>query len=252
MFFRNKSIPTDKDMLDKIDKEKIPKHVAIIMDGNGRWAKKRGLPRAIGHRAGVETIREIVKASSNLGIKYLTLYAFSTENWKRPKDEVNTLMTLLLEFLRKEIDELHKNSVVVRAIGDISQLPRQCIDELNRAYTLTKANKGLCLNLALNYGGRDEIMKAVISIASDAKRGNIKIEDINEKLISDNLYTKGIPDPDLLIRPSGEYRISNYLLWQIAYAEFWFSDIYWPDFKPVNLYNAIYDYQKRTRRFGGV
>jgi undecaprenyl diphosphate synthase len=161
-------------------------------------------------------------------------------------------MTLLLEFLRKEIDELHKNNVVVRAIGDISQLPRQCIDELNRAYTLTKANKGLCLNLALNYGGRDEIMKAVIRIASDVKRGNIKIEDINEKLISDNLYTKGIPDPDLLIRPSGEYRISNYLLWQIAYAEFWFSDIYWPDFKTVHLYNAIYDYQKRTRRFGGV
>lgn len=252
MFFRNKSHPADKEIIDKIDKGKIPKHVAIIMDGNGRWAKKRGLPRAMGHRAGVETIREIVKASSSLGIKYLTLYAFSTENWKRPKDEVNTLMTLLLEFLRKEIDELHKNNVVVRAIGDISQLPRQCIDELTRAYILTKDNKGLCLNLALNYGGRDEIMKAVISIASDVKKGNIEIKDISEKLISDNLYTKGIPDPDLIIRPSGEYRISNYLLWQIAYAEFWFSDIYWPDFKPVHLYNAIYDYQNRTRRFGGV
>ncbi|MDF2671988.1 MAG: isoprenyl transferase [Clostridiales bacterium] len=252
MFFKNKSDPANTDILNKIDKEKIPKHVAIIMDGNGRWAKKRGLPRAMGHRAGVETIREIVKTSSNLGIKYLTLYAFSTENWKRPKDEVNTLMTLLLEFLKKEIDELHKNNVVVRAIGDISQLPRQCIDELDRAYTLTKNNKGLCLNLALNYGARDEIKKAIINIANQVKKGNIGLEDIDDKLISDNLYTKGIPDPDLLIRPSGEYRISNYLLWQIAYTEFWFSDIYWPDFKPIYLYKAIYDYQNRSRRFGGV
>lgn len=252
MLFRNKSSAANKDMLDKIDKEKVPKHVAVIMDGNGRWAKKRGLPRAMGHRAGVESIREIVKASSNLGIEYLTLYAFSTENWKRPKDEVNTLMSLLIEFLRKEIDELHKNNVVVRAIGDISQLPGQCIDELNRAYLITKDNKGLCLNLALNYGGRDDIKKAVINIASGVKSGNIRLEDINEGLISDNLYTKGIPDPDLLIRPSGEYRLSNCLLWQIAYAEFWFADIYWPDFKPVHLYNAIYDYQNRNRRFGGV
>lgn len=252
MFFRNKSSAATKEILDKIDKSRIPRHVAIIMDGNGRWAKKRGLPRSMGHRAGVETIREIVKTSSSLGIKYLTLYAFSTENWKRPKDEVNTLMSLLIEFLRKEIDELNKNNVIVKAIGDISQLPRQCIDELNRAYDLTKNNKGLCLNLALNYGSRDEITKAVINIAREVKKGNIEIGDINEKLISDNLYTKGIPDPDLLIRPSGEYRLSNYLLWQVAYSEFWFSDIYWPDFKPIYLYNAILDYQNRDRRFGGV
>lgn len=252
MFFKNESSAANKKVLDKIDRERVPKHVAIIMDGNGRWAKRRGLPRAMGHRAGVETIRGIVKASSGLGIKYLTLYAFSTENWKRPKDEVNTLMSLLIEFLRKEINELHKNNVVVGTIGDISQLPKQCIEELTRAYNLTKNNKGLYLNLAINYGSRDEITKAVINIAREVKEGKINIEDIDEELVSDHLYTKGIPDPDLVIRPSGEYRLSNYLLWQIAYAEFWFSDIYWPDFKPLDLYNAILDFQNRDRRFGGV
>lgn len=252
MFFRKKPSAADNEELGKIDKERVPRHIAIIMDGNGRWAKKRGLPRAMGHRAGVETIREIVKASSNLGIQYLTLYAFSTENWKRPKDEVNTLMSLLIEFLRKEINELHNNNVVVRAIGDIALLPESCIKELNRACDLTKNNNGLCLILALNYGGRNDITKAVISIAKEVKEGNIKIEDIDEKLVSDNLYTKGIPDPDLLIRPSGEYRLSNYLLWQMSYTEFWFSDIYWPDFKPQHLYNAIFDFQNRNRRFGGV
>lgn len=252
MFFRNKSSTANNELLNKIDKDRIPKHVAIIMDGNGRWAKKRGLPRSMGHRAGVETIREIVKASNNLGIKYLTLYAFSTENWKRPQDEVNALMSLLIEFLRKEVSELNKNNVIVNTIGDISQLPGQCIDELNKAYSLTKNNNGLCLNLALNYGARDEIRNAVVNIAKDIKMGSIDIEDINEKLISDYLYTKGMPDPDLLIRPSGEYRLSNYLLWQVAYSEFWFSDIYWPDFKPVHLYKAIIDYQNRERRFGGV
>ncbi len=252
MFFRKKYSTSEKDILGKLNRNGIPNHVAIIMDGNGRWAKKRGLPRTIGHRAGVETIREIVKTSSNLGIKYLTLYAFSTENWKRPKDEVNTLMSLLLEFLKKEIMELHKNNVIVKAIGDISELPRQCVDELNNAYELTKKNSGLCLNLALNYGARDEIKKAVVSIAREVKKGNLSLDSIDEKLISDNLYTRGIPDPDLLIRPSGEYRISNYLLWQIAYTEFWFSDIYWPDFKPIHLYMAILDYQNRDRRFGGV
>lgn len=252
MFFKKKSSPSDKDILSKIDRERIPKHVAMIMDGNGRWAKERGLPRAIGHRAAVETIREIVKASSNIGIKYITLYAFSTENWKRPKDEVNSLMALLIEFLKKEIKELHENNVVVRAIGDISKLPDKCIEELNRAYELTKNNKGLCLILALNYGSRDEIKQAVINIASEVKKGNIGINAINEKLIGDNLYTNGIPDPDLLIRSSGEYRLSNYLLWQIAYTELWFSEVYWPDFKPIHLYEAIIDYQNRDRRFGGV
>lgn len=252
MFFSKKPSAADMDILGSIDKERVPRHIAIIMDGNGRWAKKRGLPRAMGHRAGVETIREIVKASSTLGIQYLTLYAFSTENWKRPKDEVNTLMSLLIEFLRKEIKELHDNNVVIKTIGDISLLPESCINELNIACDLTKNNKGLCLILALNYGGRNDITKAVINIAKKVKEGTIEIEDIDEKLVSDNLYTKGIPDPDLLIRPSGEYRLSNYLLWQMSYTEFWFSDIYWPDFKPQHLYNAIFDFQSRNRRFGGV
>lgn len=252
MFFRKKVSIKEEEILRKIDSNNIPKHIAIIMDGNGRWAKKRGLPRAIGHRAGVETIRNIVKASSKIGIKYLTLYAFSTENWKRPKDEVSALMSLLVEFLRKEIDELNSNNVVVRTIGDISQLPEICQKELDRAYDITKDNSGLKLNLALNYGGRDEIVRAINKMFSDFKAEKFKIENIDDMLISSYLDTSGMPDPDLLIRPSGEYRISNFLLWQIAYSEMWFANIYWPDFKPYHLYKAILEYQERDRRFGGI
>lgn len=238
--------------LDLIDKNRIPQHIAIIMDGNGRWAKKRNMPRTFGHRAGVETIREIVKASSEIGVKYLTLYAFSTENWKRPSDEVNALMNLLVEYLRNEVEELHKNNVIISTIGDISKLPQVCQDELKAAFEKTKNNTGLTLNLALNYGSRDEIIRATKKIAEMVKNNEIKLEDIDEKLISSCLYTSDMPDPDLLIRPSGEYRISNFLLWQIAYSEFWFSHIFWPDFKRNDLYKAIYDYQKRDRRFGGI
>lgn len=252
MFFRKKVSIKEEEILRKIDSNNIPKHIAIIMDGNGRWAKKRGLPRAIGHRAGVETIRNIVKASSKIGIKYLTLYAFSTENWKRPKDEVSALMSLLVEFLRKEIDELNSNNVVVRTIGDISQLPEICQKELDRAYDITKDNSGLKLNLALNYGGRDEIVRAINKMFSDFKAEKFKMENIDDMLISSYLDTSGMPDPDLLIRPSGEYRISNFLLWQIAYSEMWFANIYWPDFKPYHLYKAILEYQERDRRFGGI
>lgn len=252
MFFRKKVSIKEEEILRKIDSNNIPKHIAIIMDGNGRWAKKRGLPRTIGHRAGVETIRNIVKASSKIGIKYLTLYAFSTENWKRPKDEVSALMSLLVEFLRKEIDELNSNNVVVQTIGDISQLPEICQKELDRAYDITKDNSGLKLNLALNYGGRDEIVRAINKMFSDFKAEKFKIENIDDMLISSYLDTSGMPDPDLLIRPSGEYRISNFLLWQIAYSEMWFADIYWPDFKPYHLYKAILEYQERDRRFGGI
>jgi len=238
--------------LNLIDKNRIPQHIAIIMDGNGRWAKKRNMPRTFGHRAGVETIREIVKASSEIGVKYLTLYAFSTENWKRPSDEVNALMNLLVEYLRNEVEELHKNNVIINTIGDISKLPQVCQDELKAAFEKTKNNTGLTLNLALNYGSRDEIIRATKKIAEMVKNNEIKLEDIDEKLISSCLYTSDMPDPDLLIRPSGEYRISNFLLWQIAYSEFWFSHIFWPDFKRNDLYKAIYDYQKRDRRFGGI
>lgn len=252
MFFRKKVSIKEEEILRKIDINNIPKHIAIIMDGNGRWAKKRGLPRTIGHRAGVETIRNIVKASSKIGIKYLTLYAFSTENWKRPKDEVSTLMSLLVEFLHKEIDELNSNNVVVQTIGDISQLPEICQKELDRAYDITKDNSGLKLNLALNYGGRDEIVRAINKMFSDFKAEKFKIENIDDMLISSYLDTSRMPDPDLLIRPSGEYRISNFLLWQIAYSEMWFADIYWPDFKPYHLYKAILEYQERDRRFGGI
>ncbi|SHE32936.1 MULTISPECIES: isoprenyl transferase [Caloramator] len=252
LFFNKKKKNESKNFLEMIDKNKIPKHIAIIMDGNGRWAKQRNLPRTFGHKAGVETIREIVKACSELGVKYLTLYAFSTENWKRPSEEVNALMNLLVEYLRSEVQELHKNNVVVNSIGDISKLPLICQEELKNAYEKTKDNTGLVLNLALNYGGRDEIKNAVIKIAQLIKENKIDIEDINEELISSNLYTANMPDPDLLIRPSGEYRLSNFLLWQVAYTEFWYSNIYWPEFNREHLYRAIYDYQNRDRRFGGI
>lgn len=250
-FKKNKS-QENQNYLEMLDKKNIPQHIAIIMDGNGRWAKKRNMPRTFGHRAGVETIREIVKASSELGVKYLTLYAFSTENWKRPSDEVNALMNLLVEYLRNEVEELHKNNVIINAIGDISKLPQICQDELKSAYEKTKNNTGLTLNLALNYGSRDEIVKATRKIAEMVKNNEISLEDIDDKLISSCLYTANMPDPDLLIRPSGEYRISNFLLWQIAYSEFWFSHIFWPDFKREDLYKAILDYQNRDRRFGGI
>lgn len=251
-FFGKKKSILEEEMLKKIKRNGIPRHIAIIMDGNGRWAKERGLPRTIGHRAGVETIRNIVKTCSNIGVEYLTLYAFSTENWKRPKDEVNALMSLLVEFLRKEVEELNKNNVSINTIGDIEKLPEICSLELKKACEKTRRNSGLKLVLALNYGSRDEIKRAIIGISNDVKLGNINISDIDEKLISNYMYTSVIPDPDLLIRPSGEYRVSNFLLWQIAYSEFWFSDIYWPDFKPYHLYKAILDYQNRDRRFGGI
>jgi len=226
----------------------IPEHVAIIMDGNGRWAKKRGLPRAAGHKIGIESVRDIVETCSQLGIKFLTLYTFSTENWKRPKDEVSTLMRLLLRSLKKEIDELNKNNVKLSAIGNIASLPVEVQDELNEAVAKTEKNNGLVLNLALSYSGRWEIMEAVKKIIA----GNLKADQIDEKSFSAFLTTKNIPDPDLLIRTSGEMRVSNFLLWQIAYAEIFISDILWPDFRRKYLYEAIKNFQKRERRFGKV
>ena len=250
-FFKSTKRITDLG-ISNIDMNKIPKHIAIIMDGNGRWAKERNLPRTMGHRAGVETIRDIVKECDNLGVKYLTLYAFSTENWGRPSEEVSTLMKLLVEYLRNEFEELHSNNVVISSIGDISKLPQICQTELRNAYEKTKLNTGLILNLALNYGGRDEITTAFKRMYTDLKFNRLKEEDITEDTISSYLYTKGMPDPDIIIRPSGEQRISNFLLWQSAYSEFWISDIKWPDFKKEHLHKAILDFQKRDRRFGGV
>ena len=235
-----------------IDLEKMPTHIAIIMDGNGRWAKSRFLPRTAGHKAGVETIRKVVKEADRLGIKYLTLYAFSTENWKRPKLEVDALMNLLVTYLRNEIDELHKNNIKLTAVGDFEKLPEACVKELHSAMDKTKDNTGVHLNLALNYGGRNDIREAVVEIAKEYKEGKISLEDITEERIKKHLSTGEIPDPDLVIRTSGEQRLSNFLLWDIAYSEFYYTDIHWPDFDGEALEKAIYAYQKRDRRFGGV
>ncbi|MDY4560478.1 isoprenyl transferase [Peptostreptococcus porci] len=235
-----------------IDIEKIPNHIAIIMDGNGRWAKSKFMPRTYGHKVGVETIRKIVKECSRLGVKYLTLYAFSTENWKRPQEEVSALMGLLVTYLKNELDELHKNNVKILTIGDISKLPDVCVDELEKSIEKTKNNTGVTLSLALNYGSRDDIKKAVREISKDVSDGKISVEDIDDEMISKHLYTKNIIDPDLVIRTSGEQRLSNFLLWEVAYSEFYFTDIHWPDFDEENLQKAIYSYQKRDRRFGAV
>lgn len=235
-----------------IDLENMPTHIAIIMDGNGRWAKSRFLPRTAGHKAGVETIRKVVKEADRLGIQYLTLYAFSTENWKRPKLEVDALMNLLVTYLRNEIDELHKNNVKLTAVGDFEKLPEACVKELHSAMDKTKDNIGVHLNLALNYGGRNDIREAVVEIAKEYKEGKISLEDITEERIKKHLSTGEIPDPDLVIRTSGEQRLSNFLLWDIAYSEFYYTDIHWPDFDGEELEKAIYAYQKRDRRFGGV
>ncbi|WP_028991710.1 isoprenyl transferase [Thermoanaerobacter thermocopriae] len=247
-FFKQKN----KELTGKIDKNKLPTHIGIIMDGNGRWAQKKGMMRFYGHKAGVNAVREVVKACRELGIKYLTLYAFSTENWKRPKEEVNFLMDLLVEYLSKEVDELNKNNVLINFIGDISVLPQGCKTEIERAQNITKNNFGLVLNIALNYGGRDEIVKAVKKICTKVLNKELTIEGITEQTISDNLYTKNQPDPDLIIRTSGEKRLSNFLLWQSAYSEFWFTEVLWPDFKKEHLIKAILYYQTRQRRFGGV
>ena len=230
----------------------IPSHIAIIMDGNGRWAKKRGLPRAAGHTLGVESVRDIVKACSQLGVHYLTLYTFSTENWRRPRDEVSMLMRLLLKSLRDETDELNQNDIKITMIGDLESLPKEVQKELNDARNKTKNNKKMVLNLALSYSGRVEILMAIKNLVNSAANQKIKPEDIDESFISHQLMTKDMPDPDLVIRTSGEFRVSNFLLWQIAYSEFYISNVLWPDFRRNDLYDAIRSFQKRERRFGKV
>lgn len=230
----------------------IPEHIAIIMDGNGRWAKKRNMPRNLGHKSGGENVKTITKACSSIGVKYLTLYAFSTENWARPKEEVGALMDLLVFFLKNELKELHKNNVRIRAIGDLSALPDKQRNVLMDAIEKTKENTGLSLILALNYGSRLEITQAVKNIAQSVADGSLSVDAIDEACISDHLYTHDIPDPDLMIRTSGEIRLSNYLLWQLAYTEFYFTDAYWPDFDKEALMTAIRVYSSRNRRFGGV
>lgn len=233
-------------------KSVVPTHVAIIMDGNGRWAKQRHLPRVEGHRHGVESVRSVVRAAGELGIKYLTLYAFSVENWNRPKDEVDTLMKYLARFLKNEIGELNRNNVRLEVIGQIYRLPEFVQEQLQKTQAALSKNNGLTLILALSYGGRTEIVEAVRGIASKVKLGRIEPAEINEKVIADHLYTRHFPDPDLLIRTSGEMRVSNFLLWQISYAELVVTSTLWPDFRRMELIQALEEYAKRHRRFGGV
>ena len=237
-------------IIDKSELKTIPRHIAIIMDGNGRWAKERGLPRIAGHREGINSVREITKICGELGVKYLTLYTFSTENWNRPKTEVKALMTLLLSTIKKEIKELHKNDVKFSTIGDISILPKGTVKGIKEGEKLTFNNSGLNLILALNYGSRQEIISAVNNIVLDIKKGSIDSNSIDENIFSSYLDTNNCPDPDLLIRTSGELRISNFLLWQSAYTEMYLTNTYWPSFRENELFTAIFDFQNRERRFG--
>jgi undecaprenyl diphosphate synthase len=237
---------------DKINPEKLPLHVAIIMDGNGRWARKKGKLRVFGHQNGVKAVRETTEAAAELGIKYLTLYAFSTENWNRPQTEIDALMELLVHTINAERSTLNKNDIRLLAIGDLKSLPGNCYNELMEAIEDTSKNKRMSLVLALSYSSKWEMTDAVKKIAREVEAGKLKAEDITEKNITENLNTYGMPDPELLIRTSGENRISNFLLWQIAYAELYFSEKLWPDFRKEDLYEAIIDYQQRERRFGLV
>lgn len=242
-----------QDLINKIKENgNIPSHVAIIMDGNGRWAKAKNRPRVFGHREGVKTVKKIIEAAKEIDVKYLTLYTFSTENWSRPEDEVSTLMQLLVKSLRKELDEMIAKCVRLNTIGDFNMLPKPVRDELNRAIEKTKNNDGIVVTLALSYSGRWEILHAVREISKEIKSGRLSPDDIDEELISRSLLTKDLPDPDLMIRTGGEYRISNFLLWQLAYSELYISNVFWPEFTEECFYNAILDYQNRERRFGKI
>ncbi|WP_017753789.1 isoprenyl transferase [Calidifontibacillus oryziterrae] len=238
--------------LEQIDRSSVPNHIAIIMDGNGRWAKKRGLPRVAGHHEGMKVVRKIVKASNEVGIRALTLYAFSTENWKRPKTEVDYLMKLPEEFLGTFLPELIEANVQVRVMGNKDQLPPHTRNAITKAISETRTNDGLILNFALNYGSRFEIIEGIKSLLKESNEGKLNIEEINEEVFERFLLSAGLKDPDLLIRTSGEIRLSNFMLWQLAYSELWFTDILWPDFNENHFYQAIVEYQRRTRRFGGV
>lgn len=240
------------DLKSQINPDKLPRHIAIIMDGNGRWAKEKGMPRVFGHRNGVKAVREATEAAAEVGIQYLTLYAFSTENWRRPATEVNALMRLLVDTIRKEVSTLNENNIRLQAIGDISKLPAQSYKALLEAFNDTSGNTGMTLVLALNYSAKWEILEAARDLALKSKAGEIDPSEIDEAIFSNALSTRGIPDPELLIRTSGETRISNFLLWQIAYTELYFTKTLWPDFRKAHLYEAILNYQHRERRFGKI
>ena len=235
-----------------LDMNNIPQHIAIIMDGNGRWAKAQGKVRTFGHQAGAETLKTIVRAADKLGVKVISAYAFSTENWKRPVTEVNFILELLSRYLTNEIEEFNENNVQVRFIGSRDGLPEIVKEKMDHAIEETRNNTGIILNLAINYGGQAEILHAVKTIAAEAAAGTLAVEDINNQVVEEHLYTSGLPAPDLLIRPGGDLRISNFLLWQIAYAEIWTTKTFWPDFTPEHLVDAILAFQGRERRFGGL
>jgi len=235
-------------LVSQLDLDRLPRHVAVIMDGNGRWAKERSLPRVAGHRAGIDAVREVVEVSARLGIGVLTLYAFSKENWKRPRAEVSTLMSLLKEYVRRELPTLRDNRIRLKVIGRIEDLPTGAKRELRRALDETRDNTGLQFNIALSYGGRTEIVDACRAIV----RSGAKPDEVDDAMLASHLYTAGQPDPDLLIRTSGELRVSNFLLWQIAYAEIWVTETRWPDFRRRHLFQALLDYQRRERRYGGL
>lgn len=237
-------------LLQKINKDRLPVHIAIIMDGNGRWAKEQGQDRLFGHYQGVESVRNIVEGCAELGIEYLTLYAFSTENWDRPEYEVVGLMELLVKTIRNEVESLHKNNIKLHVIGDLTMLPEYARKELHEALEFTKNNTGLNLIMALSYSGRWELLNAVKNIAYEVEKGKLAVEEISQATLQKYLCTSNFPDPELMIRTSGEYRISNFLLYQLAYAELYFTDVRWPEFRKKNLYEAILDYQGRERRFG--
>jgi len=245
MFFK-------KSKNNKIDINNLPNHIAIIMDGNGRWAKKRGMPRSAGHKAGAKTLEKITRYAGNLGIRNLTVYAFSTENWKRPQQEVDALMELLGEYLDNYKKLIGDDNIRIRIIGTKVGLSDEILDKINVVESATAKNDGLTLYIALNYGGREELVNSVKKIAKKICDGELIVDEIDEGVVSDNLYTTGCPEPDLLIRVSGERRLSNFLMWQSAYSELWFDDVNWPDFSTKDLNRAIADYQKRNRRFGGV
>lgn len=246
MLFRKKTKETE------IDYNRLPVHIGVIMDGNGRWAKRRGLPRSAGHQAGADSLKKIVTECNKMGIKYITVYAFSTENWKRPKDEVDFLMNLLLTYLKDAQKSLAGENVVIRAIGSRAELSEEIREQILKTEEFTKNNTGIVMNIALNYGSREEIVNAARKIAQDAVDGKISPNDINSEMISDNLYTKNQPDPDFIIRTSNEQRLSNFMMWQASYSELYFTEKLWPDFSVKDLHEAIAEYQRRDRRYGGV
>ena len=241
-----------KKATDEVDYSNLPVHIGIIMDGNGRWAKKRGLPRSAGHKAGADTLEKITRFAGDIGIRYITYYAFSTENWKRPLDEVKSLMKLMVHYLDNYKKLLGGEDIRIRIIGKRDGLSEEIRKKIDVVEENTKNNSKITMNIALNYGGREDIVNAVKNIASQVKDGSLGVDDINEDIVANNLYTYYMPDPDLIIRPSGELRLSNFLLWQSAYSELWFADINWPDFTKNDFLKAIADYQRRNRRYGGV